>query len=85
MVVQFMRIIQSGFTAAGAIALLSVRPKVQLARDEVIVPVAPGDFLAEFTRRFANTHDDILAMEEHRLVRRFAGNEGPFAFAPWNS
>lgn len=75
-----MRIVHLGLAATGAMVMLAVRPKVQLAHDEVDIAVSTEDLLAEFRRRFAQSPDDILAMEEHRLVRRFAGTEGRYSF-----
>jgi hypothetical protein len=74
------RIVHLGLNVTSAMALLAVRLKVQLAEDEVDIGASPGDLLADFRRRFARSPDDILVMEEGRLVRSFAGNEGPFAF-----
>jgi hypothetical protein len=75
-----MRILHVGFTAAATIAGLTVRPRVELARDSVEVPVPPAELIEVFRKRFADSSDDILAIEPHRLVRRFAGTEGPFKF-----
>jgi len=80
MVALGMRIFHLGLAATGAMALLAVRPKVQLAEDVVTIAVSPDDLLAEFRRRFAEDPDEILAMDEHRIVRRFAGKEGPYSF-----
>lgn len=80
LVALLVRILHLGLAVTGAMALLAVRPKVQLAEDEVNIAVSPDDLLAELRRRFAQDPDDILAMDEHRLVRRFAGKEGPYSF-----
>lgn len=69
-----------GLTAVGAIALLRVRPKVQLAEDQVHISATSAELFAEFRRRFEHDPNDILAMEEDRLVRRFAGTEGRYSF-----
>lgn len=75
-----MRILRTCLGAAGAVALLAVRPKIQLAEDVVTIDASPDDLLADFRRRFTDDPDEILAMDEHRLVRRFSGKEGPYSF-----
>ena len=65
---------------AAAIAALFVRPKVELARDSVEVALSPPELLEVFRQRFAGDADAILAAEPDRIVRRFAGTEGPFSF-----
>jgi hypothetical protein len=68
------------FAAGGAVALVQIRPLVTLTKDEVFIPASPDELLAEFKRRFAASPHDVLAVEDHRLVRRFAGTEGRFSF-----
>ena len=72
--------IQLALTAFGSIGALFVRPRVEMARDSVEVGVSPEELLAIFRQRFADSPEDILAMEPDRMVRRFAGSEGPFSF-----
>lgn len=80
MVADIVRSFHLGLTAIGTIALLRVRPKVQLAEDQVHISATSAELFSEFRRRFEHDPDHILAMEEDRLVRRFAGTEGRFSF-----
>lgn len=64
----------------GSLAALAVRPRVQLARDSVVVDVPAAELIDVFRERFASSPDDTLAAEPDRLVRRFSGTEGPFTF-----
>lgn len=75
-----MHILQVGLTAIATMAGLTIRPRVELARDSVEVSVPPAELMEVFRERFADSSDDILAIEHDRLVRRFAGAEGPFKF-----
>jgi hypothetical protein len=75
-----MRILHVGLTAIASIAALAARPRVELARDSVDVALPPDELIEVFRGRFADSSDDILAIEHDRLVRRFAGTEGPFKF-----
>jgi hypothetical protein len=75
-----MRILHVGLTAIASIAALAARPRVELARDSVDVALSPDELIEVFRGRFADSSDDILAIEHDRLVRRFAGTEGPFKF-----
>ncbi len=63
-----------------SIGALFVRPRVELDEDSVDVGLEPDQLLADMKERFANSPDDILAMEPDRLVRRFAGSEGKFSY-----
>jgi hypothetical protein len=76
----FMGIPRPWVFAPVSIAALSLRPRVELARDVVEVAVLPAELIEVFRERFAAGPDDILALEPDRLVRRFAGTEGPFRF-----
>jgi hypothetical protein len=67
-------------TAAGSIAALNLRPRVQLARENIEVSATTEELIETFRERFAESPDEILAIERDRLVRRFSGAEGPFKF-----
>jgi hypothetical protein len=75
-----MRILHVGLSAVATMAGLTVRPRVELARDSVEVALPPDELIEVFRERFADSPGDILAIEPNRLVRRFAGTEGPFKF-----
>ena len=74
------RIVQLGLTVLGSIGALFVRPRIEMADDSVDVGLAPAELLALMRERFAGSPDDILAIEPHRLVRRFSGSEGRFTY-----
>ena len=75
-----MGIFQSALMPAASVAALFVRPRVELARDSIEVQATPEELMETFRKRFSDSPDDILAMEDDRLVRRFAGSEGKFTF-----
>lgn len=75
-----MRIVQLWLVAIGSMVALAVRPRVQLARDAVEVALPPAELMDVLRERLAGSPEDILAEEPDRLVRRFAGAEGPFRF-----
>ena len=68
-VVLGVRIAHLGLAAAGAMAMLAVRPKVQLAHDEVHIAVSTEELLAESSPRSAGRAPDIApAVQSVRLV-----------------
>ncbi len=67
-------------TAIASLGALALRPEVQLANDSIEVGLPPKELLEVFRARFADSPEDIIAIEENQLVRRFAGSEGPFSF-----
>ena len=73
-------IFKLGVIASGSIGALFLRPRIELAEDSVDVGLPLDELLTLFRKRFADSPDDILAMEPNRLVRRFAGTEGQFSF-----
>lgn len=75
-----MGIFKLGLIASSSIGALFLRPRVELAEDSVDVGLPLDELLVIFKERFASSPDDILAMEDTRLVRRFSGTEGQFSF-----
>lgn len=75
-----MRILQLALMPAASVGALFIRPRVELARDSIEVQASPEELIETFRKRFGDSPDDILAMEDDRLVRRFAGSEGKFTF-----
>ena len=69
-----------GLASIGSIGATFVRPRIDMTEDSVDIGLAPAVVLANLRERFANSPDDILAIEPDRLVRRFSGSEGRFSY-----
>ncbi len=75
-----MRSITVVAVVAGTLAATAIAPTVKLKRDEVEVAVPSADLMALLRRRFTDSPDDVLALQDDRAVRRFSGRAGPFPY-----
>lgn len=58
---------------------LVVRPRVELAVDTVHIAASPSIVITDLTRRMSDG-PDVIAADDHRVVRRFAGTAGRFRY-----
>ncbi len=66
--------------AAGTLGALAIGPTVKLRHDEVVIPVESSLLIQTLRERFVDSPDEILAIQDDRMVRRFSGQAGPFPY-----
>ena len=76
-----LNVLKTATTAAGAFAGLRWAPTVELRRDTVHLGRSAEHVIALLRERLLNADPgDILAAEQDRIVRRFAGSAGRFTY-----